>query len=98
MATVFRLTITIGKGAAQRTRAIEVDPDDIPLGLLEDLETAQETHRWADIRRAMSGFFGLTDEEFRSITAGQFVQIAEAMKGAIGSATTLPNGQAPSSA
>lgn len=92
MTTVFRLTITIGKGEAQRTREITIDPDDVPLGVLEDLETAQETRAWKDIRTAIGGFLELTDEEFRAITASQFMQIASALQQAVKDATTIPNG------
>lgn len=92
MSTILKLTITIGKGDAQRAREIEIDPDDVPLGLLEDLETAQETRKWSDIRVAVGGFLGLSDEEFRAITSKQFIQIAQALQGAVADASTIPNG------
>ena len=91
MATILKFTITVGKGDAARTREITIDPDEVPLGLLEDLETAQETKRWKDIRQAIGGFLGLTDEEFRAITSRQFIDIASALQGAIGDATAIPN-------
>lgn len=92
MTTILKLTITIGKGDQQRTREIAIDPDDVPLGVLEDLETAQETKQWKDIRAAIGGFLELSEEEFRAITASQFMQLAEALQSAVRAATTIPNG------
>lgn len=85
---VLKFTITVGKGDTARAREITIDGDEVPLGLLEDLETAQETRKWKDIRAAIGGFLGLTDEEFRAITIKQFLEISGAIQGAI----TIPNG------
>ncbi len=95
MATIFKLTITIGKGEAAREREISIDPDDIPMGVLEDLETLGTARDWKSIRPIIQDLFGLSKEEFRAMTAGQFMQIAAALPSAISDATTIPNGTAP---
>ena len=95
MATVFKLTITIGKGDAAREREIAIDPEDIPMGVLEDLETLGESRDWKSIRPIIQDLFGLSKEEFRSMTAGQFMQIAAALPSAISDATAIPNVSAP---
>ena len=95
MATIFRLTITIGKGDAAHEREISIDPDDIPMGVLEDLETLGTARDWKSIRPIIQELFGLSKDEFRSMTAGQFMQIAQALPSAINQATDIPNGIAP---
>ena len=95
MATIFKLTITIGKGEAAREREIAIDPDDIPMGVLEDLEELGDKKDWKSIRPIIQDLFGLSKEEFRAMTAGQFMQIAAALPSAISDATTIPNGTAP---
>ena len=95
MSTIFRLTITIGKGDEAREREISIDPEDIPMGVLEDLETLGSARDWKSIRPLIQDLFGLSKEEFRAMTAGQFMQIAAALPGAISDATTIPNGTAP---
>lgn len=95
MATIFKLTITIGKGGEAREREISVDPDDIPMGVLEDLETLGSARDWKSIRPIIQELFGLTKEEFRAMTAGQFMQIAAALPSAISDATAIPNVTAP---
>ena len=95
MATIFRLTITIGKGDAAHEREIAIDPDDIPMGVLEDLETLGTARDWKSIRPIIQELFGLSTDEFRAMTAGQFMQIAQALPSAISSATEIPNGSAP---
>lgn len=93
MATIFSLTITIGKGEQARTREISIDPDDVPMGVLEDLETLGSSKEWKQIRPIICELFGLTNEEFRAITSKQFIQIATALNGAVGAAVTIPNGE-----
>ena len=95
MSTIFRLTITIGKGDEAREREISIDPEDIPMGVLEDLETLGSARDWKSLRPLIQDLFGLSKEEFRAMTAGQFMQIAAALPGAISDATTIPNGTAP---
>ncbi len=95
MTTIFRLTITIGKGDAAHEREISIDPEDIPMGTLEDLETLGTTRDWKSIRPIIQDLFGLSKDEFRAMTAGQFMQIAQALPSAIADATTIPNGTAP---
>jgi hypothetical protein len=98
MATIFKLTITIGKGETAREREISVDPETIPMGVLEDLEELGTARDWKSIRPLISELFGLTTEEFRAMTAGQFMQIAQALPSAISEATAIPNAPAPPSA
>src|SRR4051812_40531413 len=95
MATIFKLTIQIGKGDAAREREISIDPEDIPMGVLEDLEALGTARDWKSIRPLISELFGLSKEEFRAMTAGQFMQIAQALPSAISDATTIPNVTAP---
>ncbi len=98
MATVFKLTIQIGKGEALREREISIDPEQIPMGVLEDLEDLGSARNWKSIRPIISELFGLSEEEFRAMTAGQFMQIAQALPNAITEATAIPNAPAPLSA
>lgn len=95
MATIFKLTIQIGTGDAAREREIAIDPDEIPMGVLEDLEELGQARDWKSIRPIIQGLFGLTRDEFRAMTAGQFMQIAQALPTAISDATTIPNVTAP---
>ena len=95
MATIFKLTITIGKGDEAREREISIDPDEIPMGVLEDLETLGTARDWKSIRPIIQDLFGLSKEEFRGMTRGQFMQIATALGTAVSDATTIPNGTAP---
>ncbi len=95
MATIFKLTITIGKGEDAREREISIDPDEIPMGVLEDLEELGSARNWKSIRPIIQELFGLSKEEFRAMTAGQFMQIAAALPAAISDATTIPNVTAP---
>jgi hypothetical protein len=91
MATIFSLTITIGKGDAARTREISIDPDEVPMGVLEDLESLGASKEWKQIRPIICELFGLSNEEFRAITSKQFIAIAAALNGAVGAAVTIPN-------
>lgn len=98
MATILKLTITIGKGEAAREREISIDPNEIPMGVLEDLETLGAAKKWSDIRPIISELFGLSEAEFRAMTAGQFMQIAKALPLAVSDATAIPNELASPSA
>lgn len=91
MATIFTMTITTSKGE----REISIDPDEIPMGVLEDLENLGEAKRWRDIRPIICGLFQLTNDEFREMTAKQFMQIAQAIPAAVNEATAIPNGPGP---
>ncbi len=95
VATIFTLDITIGKGDEAHTRTISIDPDEIPMGVLEDLEEFASVGDWKGRRRVISELFGLTKDEFRQMTVGQFVQIANALPSAISQATDVPNASAP---
>ncbi len=95
MATIFKLTITIGTGEDARAREISIDPEAIPMGVLEDLDALGAARDWKSIRPLIQGLFGLSREEFRAMTAGQFMQIAAALPSAISDATTIPNATAP---
>lgn len=98
MATIFSLTITIGKGDAARERIVSIDPEEIPMGVLEDLETLGTARDWKSIRPLISELFGLSKDEFRAMTAGQFMQIAKALPMAVSDATAIPNAPASPSA
>lgn len=91
MATIFKLTITIGKGDAAREREISIDPDEMPMGIMEDLQELGAARDWKDIRPIICELFGLTNDEFRAMTAAQFIQIANALQGSVAAATAIPN-------
>jgi hypothetical protein len=91
LATIFKLTITIGKGESAHEREISIDPDEMPMGVLEDLDALGSARDWKSIRPIICELFGLSTEEFRQMTAAQFIQIATALSGAVGSATAIPN-------
>lgn len=93
MATIFKMTITIGKGDNARERTVSIDPDEMPMGVLEDLETLGKARDWKSIRPIIAGVFDLTNEEFRAMTAGQFMQLADAVMGSVAQAVTIPNGE-----
>lgn len=77
--------IDIGQGP----RTISFDPEQITLGFLEDMEQAQETGKWRDLRPVIAELLGLTAAESRAITVRQFKGIAEAMRQA--TAEPIPN-------
>lgn len=97
MTTLFKLTITIGTGEAAREREISIDPEQIPMGVLEDLEDLGSARNWKSIRPIISELFGLSQAEFRAMTAGQFMQIAQALPSAISEAAAIPNVSVPPS-
>lgn len=85
---VFTLEIDIGQGS----RTVAIDPEDITLGFLEDMEEAQATGKWAPMRRAFGGLLGLSDTESRAITLRQFKQIGAALGESVKEQATIPNG------
>jgi hypothetical protein len=91
MATIFKLTITIGKGEAAHEREISIDPDEMPMGILEDLDALGSAKDWKSIRPIICELFGLTQDEFRAMTTKQFIEISTALSGAVGAATSIPN-------
>jgi len=91
VATIFRLTITIGKGEAAREREISLDPGDISMGLLEDLQSASSAGDMGSMKPIISELFGLTNEEYRALTIKQFIEIAAAIPRAVNEASTIPN-------
>ena len=80
------LTITVQVGKDAPPRAISIDPEELTLGFLEDLERAQETGKWRDMIPAIQGMLGLERAEARAITLRQWRDIAEAMQ----TAATVP--------
>lgn len=84
--------ITFGKGDKQTTRKVEIEPKEISLGFLEDMEIASETKQWAIIRPAYADLLGLTRDESRALTTGQFEQLTTAFKDAMAAQATIPNG------
>ena len=91
MAAIFKITITIGKGEQAKERVVSIDPDEIPMGVLEDLESLGDVKKWKEIRPIICGLLDLSEEEYRAMTRAQFTQIAAALSGAVGEATTIPN-------
>lgn len=84
----FELTVSVGD---QPSRTITVDPDNLTLGLLEDIQEAQETGKWKVMNTCLAGFLGLTREEIRSITNKQFREISAALLSAT-NGEPIPNG------
>lgn len=92
MATI-TLEITIGKGEAQQARTIVIDPDELPLGFNEDLESAIESNKWRELNRVLAEFIGLAHAEVRQMTNRQFREVMTAIGEAAKEATTSPNGK-----
>ncbi|HEX6293371.1 MAG TPA: hypothetical protein VFZ66_29590 [Herpetosiphonaceae bacterium] len=88
---MIRFTITIGKGETAKTREVIVDPDEITLGFMEDMETAQETGKWRDLFKPMGEMLDLSRDELRAITNKQFRELTTAMQSSITEQTTVPN-------
>ena len=86
---VVKVTIDIGAGPVVK----EINPEDLTLGFLEDLETAQETNKWRDLLPVFGEMLTLTRKEMRAITIAQFNEIGKALQGATGA--TVPNASAP---
>ena len=86
------ITLTITAAGEDYTRAI--DPNEISLGFLEDIEIAQETGKWRDLIPALATLLDLPRAAVRQVSIAQFKQIAQA----IADAGSVPNGSAPNSA
>lgn len=84
---MIRLEIDIGQGP----RAVEIDPEDITLGFLEDIEEAQSSGKWKPIVSALGELLHLTPAERRAITLRQFKQIGGALSESVRDQTALPN-------
>lgn len=85
--------IKLGKGEGQTSRVVTLDPDDITLGFLEDLEAAQETGKWRDINPVIAQLLNLTRDEQRAITQRQFRDMAFAIQTGMEEASVIPNGR-----
>lgn len=72
--------ITLG----DKPRECRLDPDDIPLILLEAMSEGQ----WGPMREALAELIGLTDAESKKLTIRHLKQIGQGIK----EATTIPNG------
>lgn len=83
---------TFGKGENAVTRQIAIDPEDMTLGFLEDMEAAQDTGKWTPIRNAFAELLGLSSDESRQITMRQFKALGEALRQASDQQTAIPNG------
>ena len=88
---MINIQIIFGKGEAQTTKEVTIDPDDITLGFLEDVELAQETGKWRDLFKPMAEMLGLAREEVRLITNKQFREIMIAIQTAATEQTSVPN-------
>lgn len=89
---IITVELTLGKGENARMRQIVIDPDDLPLGFNEDLETATESNKWTELNKVLAEFLGLTHQEVRQITNRQFRELMAAIQEASKQATAIPNG------
>lgn len=80
---VLTLEITVG-GVA---RAVSVDGDQFTLGMMEDMEQAQESGKLRDIIPVVASLLGLTHDETRALTMAQWRGLLAAMQQAV----TVPN-------
>lgn len=85
---MIQLEIDIGAGA----RLITIDPEDITLGFLEDMEEAQATNKYKPMRTALCSLLKLTPDEGRALTMRQFKQIGTALNEAATEQNAIPNG------
>lgn len=85
---MIQLEIDIGAGPRQVT----IDPEDITLGFLEDMEEAQATNKYKPMRTALCSLLKLTPDEGRALTMRQFKQIGMALNEAATSQNAIPNG------
>jgi hypothetical protein len=84
------IEITIGRGDKQRTLTRPIDPDELPLGFIEDLEATTDG-KWSAVIPLLMSLLDLSREEAREITMKQFKEISGAVQVAITEATTVPN-------
>ena len=85
---MIRLEIDIGSGP----REVVIDPEDITLGFLEDMEEAQATNKYKPMRQALCSLLRLSNEEGRALTMRQFKLIGQALNDAATAQNTIPNG------
>lgn len=85
------VTLTIAAGGVEYERRI--DPEDLTLGFLEDLELAQDTGKWRDLIPAFATLLDLPREAVRQISVKQFKAIGAALQ----EASAVPNGSTSSS-
>ncbi len=85
-----RLTITAGSETFERA----IDPDELTLGFLEDIETAQESGKWRDLIPAFATLLDLPRAAVRQISVKQFKLVGAALQ----EASAVPNENAPPSA
>ncbi len=83
------IRVQIAVGGTQRE--IVIDPDELPMGLNEDIENARESGKWRDLNKAFADMIGVTHEEFRQIKQGDFKRIMQAIQDAQKEATDIPN-------
>lgn len=84
--------IAIDIDTGQGARRVEIDPEDITLGFLEDIEEAQSSGKWAPLRSAVGSLLKLSREESRALTLRQFKQIAQSIGATVTEQTAIPNG------
>lgn len=82
------ITFDIDIGAGPRH--ISIDPEDITLGFLEDIEEAQATNKWGPLRTAIASLLGLSRDESRAITLRQFKQIGAALQDSAAEQSAIP--------
>ena len=84
--------IDIEAGGVTYNRTI--NPEDLTLGFLEDVETAQSTGKWRDLIPAFASLLDIPRDAARQLRISQFRAIA----GALSQASAVPNDSAPLSA
>ena len=89
---IIRLELTIGEGEGRYTKIAEIDNRKVPLKVMMDIETAQESGKWTPLYRAYGRMFGLTLEEMGEMTNEQFTEITAAFQQAVKEQTAIPNG------
>ena len=72
------ITIALDGETIERT----IDPAELSLGALEDLERLGETKKTSDLVTAMAGFLGITRVQAREIKQSQLREIMAAIQGA----------------
>jgi hypothetical protein len=88
---VIRMDITFtGKGTVPPARTIVIDPDELPMGLDEDMQAAVATGDAVIINTLVAEMIGLSHDEFRHLKKGDFKRIMAAMKEA--QSEPIPNG------
>ncbi len=83
-----QIEITVGQGLS---RIVQIDPEELTLGFLEDMEEAQANGKWSALIPVFATMLGLTRDELRNVTVRQFKAIGEALQAAGKAAGTIPN-------